>query len=199
MEELIRQAFAHIDVIGPHVAEGHYDLIGPDGEIILPQVWETMIEPDWPITMHMWPIPEPPRPPVGPHKGGRPDQIVLVRPGGGSNAFKAGRARPKSHAGPGPPPPPPAPVAPGGAASMHPGITIVREGSSSGKKKAGALPAYLAWAAGSSTKAKSAKKASQKPEIVTVAGSGGGSNGLKSVAGSSRADASQHEVVCVVM
>jgi hypothetical protein len=28
------------------VAEGHYDLIGPNGDIILPQVWETVIEPN---------------------------------------------------------------------------------------------------------------------------------------------------------
>ena len=61
MEELIRQAFLHIEVIGPHVAEGHYDLIGPNGDIILPQVWETVVEPDWAITMHMWPIPEKPK------------------------------------------------------------------------------------------------------------------------------------------
>ena len=58
MEDLIRQAFLHVDVIGPHVAEGHYDLIGPNNEIILPGVWETVIEPDWTITMHMWPMPE---------------------------------------------------------------------------------------------------------------------------------------------
>ncbi|PYH97009.1 hypothetical protein BO71DRAFT_448270 [Aspergillus ellipticus CBS 707.79] len=63
MEELIRQAFLHIEVIGPHVAEGHYDLVGPNGDIILPQVWETVIEPDWTITMHMWPIPEKPKTP----------------------------------------------------------------------------------------------------------------------------------------
>ena len=66
MEELIRQAFLHIEVIGPHVAEGHYDLIGPYGDIILPQVWETVIEPDWAITMHMWPIPEKPKTPEPP-------------------------------------------------------------------------------------------------------------------------------------
>ena len=60
MEELIRQAFLHVDVIGPHVADGRYDLVGPTGDIILPQVWETVVEPDWTITMHMWPIPEPP-------------------------------------------------------------------------------------------------------------------------------------------
>jgi len=65
MEELIKQAFLHVDVIGPHVHDGHYDLAGPDGEIILPQVWETMVQPDWAVTMHMWPMPEPPPPPPG--------------------------------------------------------------------------------------------------------------------------------------
>lgn len=58
MESLIKQAFLHIDVIGEHVHQRHYDLLGPDGEIILPQVWETMIQPDWEISMHMWPMPE---------------------------------------------------------------------------------------------------------------------------------------------
>ena len=62
MEDLIRQAFLHIDVIGPQVDKGHYDLIGPNNEIILPGVWETVIEPDWTITMHMWPMPEEPEP-----------------------------------------------------------------------------------------------------------------------------------------
>jgi len=58
MEMLIKQAFLHIDIIGEHVHQGHYDLTGPDGEIILPQVWETMIQPDWEIAMHMWPMEE---------------------------------------------------------------------------------------------------------------------------------------------
>ncbi|KAK2046785.1 hypothetical protein LZ31DRAFT_438103, partial [Colletotrichum somersetense] len=31
MEELIKQVFVHVDVIGPHVQEGHYDLISPEG------------------------------------------------------------------------------------------------------------------------------------------------------------------------
>lgn len=66
MEDLIKQAFLHIEVIGPHVAEGHYDLVGPNGDIILPQVWETVVEPDWLITMHMWPIPEKPKDPDPP-------------------------------------------------------------------------------------------------------------------------------------
>jgi hypothetical protein len=40
MEELINQAFIHVEVIGPHAAQGHYDLIGPNDQIILPQVWD---------------------------------------------------------------------------------------------------------------------------------------------------------------
>ena len=58
MEDLIRQAFLHVEVIGPHVSEGHYDLVGPSGEIILPQVWEIMVEPDWTVTMQMWSMPD---------------------------------------------------------------------------------------------------------------------------------------------
>jgi hypothetical protein len=61
MEELINQAFCHVEEIGPHVVAGHYDLIGPSGEIILPKVWETVIEPDWAITMHMLPLLDDPR------------------------------------------------------------------------------------------------------------------------------------------
>lgn len=38
--------------------EGHYDLIGPDGEIILPSMWERVFQPDWAVTMIMWPLEE---------------------------------------------------------------------------------------------------------------------------------------------
>jgi hypothetical protein len=62
MEELIRKVFFHVDVIGPFVAQENYDLIGPDGAIILPQVWEDLAQPDWSITMHMWPMSELPVP-----------------------------------------------------------------------------------------------------------------------------------------
>lgn len=94
MEDLIRQAFLHVEIIGPHVAEGHYDLVGPGGDIILPQVWETVVEPDWTITMHMWPMPEPPP----------PEEVPVVDV----------PAAPPPDEGV-PPPPPEAPAAPSGA------------------------------------------------------------------------------------
>src|SRR4051812_15778541 len=116
MEELIKQAFLHVDVIGPHVQQGHYDLIGPNGEIILPQVWETMIEPDWAVTMHMWPMPEPKPHPGGPPPGhhfnphGPERPRSSHRPHGMGGRGPPSMPPPSAHrGGAGPPPPPPPP------------------------------------------------------------------------------------------
>lgn len=104
MEALIRQAFLHIDVVGPQVANGHYDLLGPNEEIILPSVWERTIEPGWSIEMKIWPMQEPPPKrrqfPPRPHRHGPPPRgppppIWLM---------------PSTGPPPGPPPPPRAPV-----------------------------------------------------------------------------------------
>lgn len=116
MEELIKQAFLHIDGIGQHVHEGHYDLIGPDGEIILPQVWEVMVQPDWTITMHMWPLPElkpkhahPPPPPGGGHPG--------------------------QHGFPGVPPPPPMPPGVMDVGAAMAGMHLSKKPSKKDKKR----------------------------------------------------------------
>lgn len=148
MEELIRQAFLHVDVIGPHVAEGHYDLVGPHGEIILPQVWETMIEPDWVVTMHMWPIPEPPpkteEPPAEP--------VVEVPP---------------------PPPPPPTPpvevpdvaVPEGNYVSLSHRVQKEALMSMVAKKKKKPKPSgFSAWAYGTRTAKPKSLKVLKKPE-----------------------------------
>jgi hypothetical protein len=56
MENLICQAFAHVSDLAEHVEQGHYDLLGPDGEIIMPEYWESSIEPDMSIRMMLWEI-----------------------------------------------------------------------------------------------------------------------------------------------
>jgi hypothetical protein len=102
MEDLIKQAFMHVDQFSQHVAEGHYDLIGPNGEIILPQVWENMIEPDWSVTMMMWPIPE-----KLPMPGPPPGHPLHGRPGSRHHRPPPGPPPPHHRGGhPGPPPPP---------------------------------------------------------------------------------------------
>lgn len=78
MEGLINQAFAHIDGLAEHVANGRYDLIGPDKEIIMPNYWESTIEPDMHITMMMWPIPEPKVEEVPPPPDLDPDAILAL-------------------------------------------------------------------------------------------------------------------------
>lgn len=113
MEELIKQAFLHVDVIGPHVQQGHYDLLGPDQEIILPQVWDRVIEPDSAITMVMWPMTD-----RGPHHvgPGRPGGIPMhglhagMRPANGMRP--GGMPMPGGRPMRGAPPPPP---------NIHPG------------------------------------------------------------------------------
>jgi hypothetical protein len=79
MEALIKQAFIHVDGIGQHVQQGYYDLVGPNDEIILPQVWEHVIEPGWNISMLMWPLGNGPRQKAYPPAGMRPPGR---RPGG---------------------------------------------------------------------------------------------------------------------
>lgn len=156
---MIKQAFLHVDIIGPHVAEGHYDLIGPNGEIILPQVWETMIEPDWSITMHMWPMPEPPRgppaPPPGPpferprsrHEHGR------TRPPGAPPPANGNRGPP----GPPPPWPPgggPPPPRPGGGGPGGPPVivSVAPSAPKTSRKKAEPAKGVLGWMAGKPAK-----------------------------------------------
>ncbi|KAI1752341.1 hypothetical protein F4782DRAFT_501465 [Xylaria castorea] len=90
IEEVVKKAFLHVDTIGPHVQAGHYDLIGPNGEVILPHLWEKTVEPGWSITMKIWPMnrPGPLRPigsrpgllPGGPGIGGQPSRPTMPMP-----------------------------------------------------------------------------------------------------------------------
>lgn len=133
MEDLIKQAFDNVDDLSYHVQEGWYDLIGPNSEIVLPSVWEKLVEPDWSVTMTMWPMDRirnrfpqavpgmggfkhgiPPAPPPLHSKGKRP---VSGIPGGVA--------------------PPPAWMPPGarGTTNVPPGIQVVSGDKDKKKKK----------------------------------------------------------------
>lgn len=62
MEDLIKQAFLHVEVIGPHVQEGHYDLLDSKEQIILPSLWSATIKPGETVSVRMWPIDKYPLP-----------------------------------------------------------------------------------------------------------------------------------------
>lgn len=101
VKKIIEEAFLHVEVLGPHVHAGHFDLIGPNGSIILPSLWTSLIQPGDHITMHMWPMPEPIRQgPPGFLGTGPPPPPPGWQPGGPPPP------RPRMPGPPNPPPPP---------------------------------------------------------------------------------------------
>ena len=146
-------------------------MIGPDGEIILPQVWETMIKPDTAIEMKMWPMPEK-RPP--PDMMGPPPPMALPPPPGRlGKPDKKGKRMSKHDIPPPPPgmlppppgmgplpPPPPIPAPPPGVIPIHPGDmgppqALPGPGKDRKKKKQPAAP--LLWFAGGPRREQSLK------------------------------------------
>jgi hypothetical protein len=168
MEGLIKQALLHVDIIGPHVHQGHYDLVGPDGEIVLSQVWSTMVQPGWSVTMHMWPMPEPREEPSAP----LPTAPPLIEKGSSSKHNKP-TMLPDSMVDL-PPPPPLPPMGAGGApppsppagSGLPPGVMVIPAPSTSGSshkpKKKPAAGGFYAWAAGGNGRSGSVKKSSKK-------------------------------------
>ena len=76
---MIKEAFLHVADLGLHVVDGEYDLIGPKDEVIMPSIWESVIEPGWEIKMHLWAIPEPQE--GGGSLAGKMTDVVNVKPG----------------------------------------------------------------------------------------------------------------------
>ncbi|RAK75252.1 uncharacterized protein BO72DRAFT_529568 [Aspergillus fijiensis CBS 313.89] len=98
MESLIRQSFSYMEGLESHVAAGHYDLVGPNGDIILPQIWESSIQPGWVITMHMWPLSGRPVTPSSPGEPSVPpaNAAVSAEPTGSETAVPR-KSQPKAH------------------------------------------------------------------------------------------------------
>lgn len=109
MDDLIQQAFQQVPMFRSAVQSHFYDLIGPNGEVILPQIWDTSIEPDFSITMQMWAMDQ---------KLKAPEQAI-----------------PGAQAPP-PPPPPPQPAKPAPASSQS---TKPRRRAAEPKRSVGVL------------------------------------------------------------
>ncbi|KAH8889095.1 hypothetical protein GQ53DRAFT_843159 [Thozetella sp. PMI_491] len=102
MKDRITDVFLHVDVIGPHVRDGHYDLLGENGQIIPASEWSATIRPGTNISMHMWPMNkpnlprpqppgfQPPRPGMVPPPGARPPGVHSGGPPPPTGAFRPG-------------------------------------------------------------------------------------------------------------
>jgi hypothetical protein len=102
MKTLVNQAFLHVDIIGRHVLDGHYDLVGPSGEIVLPLAWEHLVKPGWHVSMVMWPMPDFPQKKDAPMSW---NATGSLSPQGGKR--KGSKVHKNSGGTPSPPPPPP--------------------------------------------------------------------------------------------
>ncbi|CAD0113469.1 unnamed protein product [Aureobasidium uvarum] len=58
MENMIVSAFLDIERISPYVLNGYYRLLDSNGGILLPQDWDSMVQPGWEVTMQLWPMTE---------------------------------------------------------------------------------------------------------------------------------------------
>ena len=56
---LIEESFAHIPELDPHVRVSKFDILDPEGRVVLPSVWDEVVRPGWEVSMHMWPIESP--------------------------------------------------------------------------------------------------------------------------------------------
>ncbi len=54
MESLIRRSFSHVESMNSKIVRGSYDILGPTGEIILPEIWDAVIKPGWIVELRFW-------------------------------------------------------------------------------------------------------------------------------------------------
>ncbi|KAM0802875.1 hypothetical protein BDR22DRAFT_100137 [Usnea florida] len=54
MENLIKRSFSHIESRNSQIFRGSYDILSPTGEIVLPEIWDTVIKPGWVVELRFW-------------------------------------------------------------------------------------------------------------------------------------------------
>lgn len=54
MENLIKRSFSHVESMNSKIIRGSYDILSPTGEIILPEIWDTVIKPGWVVELRFW-------------------------------------------------------------------------------------------------------------------------------------------------
>ena len=58
MERLIKAMHPLTSDFGLQAQQGQFHLIGPEGDVILPKDWESVVQPDCQVSMVVWPVTE---------------------------------------------------------------------------------------------------------------------------------------------
>ena len=56
MVSLVEEAYPHDEFPYPQLAKGHYDFLGPSGDVLLPGIWESSVGPGGKVTLRLWPL-----------------------------------------------------------------------------------------------------------------------------------------------
>lgn len=54
MENLIKRSFSHVESMNSKIFRGSYDIVSPKGEIVLPEIWDSVIKPGWVVELRFW-------------------------------------------------------------------------------------------------------------------------------------------------
>ena len=56
MDNLMKRSFSHVESLNSQVFRGSYDILSPTGEIILPEIWDSVVKPGWTVELRFWEI-----------------------------------------------------------------------------------------------------------------------------------------------
>ena len=56
MENLIKRSFSHVESMDSEIFRGRYDILSPSGEIILPEIWDSVVMPGWVVELRFWDV-----------------------------------------------------------------------------------------------------------------------------------------------
>ena len=54
MENLIKRSLTHVESMDSEIFRGRYDILSPSGEIILPEIWDSVVMPGWIVELRFW-------------------------------------------------------------------------------------------------------------------------------------------------
>ena len=49
----MKRSFSHVESLNSQVFRGSYDILSTTGEIILPEIWDSVVKPGWTVELRL--------------------------------------------------------------------------------------------------------------------------------------------------